>query len=104
VAVVGGTFLIAIGWAHARIHVEHDAVRRTAAVHPVDPSPGEIGERSEVPIIREPLRLEPPIWLVDAACFVAARPPTIQRIARSRPSRSASFTSSYPARRLNTDW
>jgi hypothetical protein len=35
-----------------------------------------------------------PIWLVDAACSVTARPPTIHRIAGSRPRRSASFTSS----------
>jgi len=34
-----------------------------------------------------------PIWLVDAACSVTARPPTIHRIAGSRPRRSASFTS-----------
>ncbi len=40
-----------------------------------------------------------PIWLVEAACFVTAWPPTIQRMAGSRPRRSASFTSSYPPRR-----
>ena len=44
-----------------------------------------------------------PISLVDAASLVTALPPTIQRIAGSRPRRSASLTSSYPARRPNTD-
>ena len=45
-----------------------------------------------------------PIWLVEAACPVTAWPPTTQRIAGSCASRSASFTSSYPAKRPNTDW
>src|SRR3954452_17590168 len=45
-----------------------------------------------------------PIWLVEAACSVTARPPTTQRMAGSCASRSASFTSSYPAQRPNTDW
>jgi hypothetical protein len=58
VAVVSGAFLVAIGLAHTRVHVEHDAVQRTAAVHPVNPSPAEIGERDKVLIIREPLGLE----------------------------------------------
>ena len=40
-----------------------------------------------------------PLWLVDAACLSIALPPTIQRMERSRPRRSASFTSSYPAKR-----
>ena len=35
-----------------------------------------------------------PIWLVDAACLSTALPPTIHRMAGSRPRRSASFTSS----------
>jgi len=32
-----------------------------------------------------------PIWLVEAASFATARPPTIQRMAGSQPRRSASF-------------
>src|SRR5215831_18257109 len=44
-----------------------------------------------------------PIWLGEAALRCAASPPTIQRIAGSWRRRSASFTSSYPARRPNTD-
>src|SRR5215210_7125714 len=45
-----------------------------------------------------------PIWLVEAAFCVTARPPTTQRIAGSSASRSASLRSSYPAKRPNTDW
>ena len=58
VAVVGGAFLISIGLAHTGVHVEHDAVQRTAAVHPVNPSPAKIGERDKVLIVRKPLRLK----------------------------------------------
>src|SRR5664280_3361318 len=58
VAVVSGAFLVAIGLAHTRVHVEHDAVQRTAAVHSVNPSPAKIDERDEVRIIRKPIRLE----------------------------------------------
>src|SRR3954447_22546732 len=45
-----------------------------------------------------------PIWLAEAADPLIARSPTTQRIAGSRHSLSASFTSSYPASRPNTDW
>jgi hypothetical protein len=45
-----------------------------------------------------------PIWLAEAADAVIARSPTTQRIAGSRHRRSASFTSSYPAKHRNTDW
>ena len=45
-----------------------------------------------------------PIRPAHAACPATARPPTIQRIAGSRPGRSASFTSSWPPRRPKTDW
>ena len=60
VAVVGGAFLIAIGRADTRIHVEHDGPQRAAAVNAVDPLPGQVGERGEVLVTREPLGLEPP--------------------------------------------
>ena len=43
------------------------------------------------------------ISLVDAAVASLARPPTMIRIAGSRRRRSASLTSSYPARRLKID-
>src|ERR1035437_1886855 len=58
VAVVGGAFLVAIGLAHTRVHGEHDTVQRTAAVHPVNPSPAEIGERDKVLCMRKPVGLE----------------------------------------------
>src|SRR3954462_139672 len=77
------------------------------------------GRRACTPSIQRPLRSvsaarllasvitsvsKRPIWLVEAACPVTAWPPTTQRIAGSCASRSASFTSSYPAKRPNTDW
>ena len=94
VAVVGGAFLIAIGRADARVHVEHDAVRRAAAMHPVDPLPGEIGERGEVLITRQPLRLEAPH--LAGGGRLLRHGPTADNPAHRRitPSRSASFTSS----------
>src|SRR5450756_336273 len=58
VTVVGGAFLVAISLAHTRARVEHDDVQRTAAVHPVNPSPAKIDERDEVLIIRKPFGLE----------------------------------------------
>src|SRR5262249_1830767 len=92
-AVPDAHLLLTMGWAHARIHVEHDAPWRAAAVHEVDPLAGQVGKSREVRTCREP------IWLGDAARPCAALPPTIQRMAGSWRRRSASFTSSYPARR-----
>ena len=57
-AVPDAPLLLAVGRADARIHVEHDASRRTAAVHQVDPLAGQIGKSGEVLRRREPLRLE----------------------------------------------
>ncbi len=50
--------LLAVGRAQARIHVEHDAARRSAAVHKVDPLAGQVGKSREVLRCREPSRLE----------------------------------------------
>jgi hypothetical protein len=58
VAIPDAVLLLAMRRADARIHVEHDALRRTAAVHAVDPLPGEIGEHREVVERSEPLGLE----------------------------------------------
>jgi hypothetical protein len=52
--------LFAMGRADARIHVEHDALRRTAGVNAVDPLTGKIGERGQVLFGREAARLETP--------------------------------------------
>ena len=93
-AVVSAAFLVAVGRALTRIHVEHDHLWRSLLVHLVDPPAGQIGECSEVPWPAQPLRLEPAIWLAEAAELAIAWWPTTQRIAGSRHSRSASFTSS----------
>jgi hypothetical protein len=58
VPVVGRTLLLTVGGADTRIHVKNNHARRLAAMNPVDPSTGEIGEHGEVLIIRKPLRLE----------------------------------------------
>src|ERR1700722_13780335 len=87
-------FLFAVRRADARIHVEHHTSRRTASVNAVDPLAGEIGERPTVLFRCQPTRSNRPIWLADAAHPKAALPPTIQRIAGSWRSHSASLTSS----------
>ena len=102
-AVPDAVLLFAMGRADARIHVEHDATGRTSAVHLVDPLAGKIGERGKVLVRREPLRLEAAHLARRgraALSRLAADDPAHRRIMRSR---SASFTSSYPASRPNTD-
>src|SRR5215210_6187663 len=42
VTVVGGAFLLAVGWAHAGVHVEHDPLHRAASMHDVDPAPAQV--------------------------------------------------------------
>jgi hypothetical protein len=102
-AAIGAAFLCAIGRALARIHVENDHFRRSPLVHRVNPPARHIGI-GKVLRPRQPVGLEAPIWLADAADPVIARSPTTQRIAGSPQSLSASFTSSWPASRPNTDW
>src|SRR5215831_16149179 len=55
-AVPDALLLLAMGRAHARIHVEHDATRRPSAMHKVDPPARQVGKSSEVLGRREPLR------------------------------------------------
>jgi hypothetical protein len=50
--------LLAMGRADARIHIEHDAARRPSTVHEVDPSTRQIGQRRQVRLCRQPMRLE----------------------------------------------
>ena len=57
-AVIGAAFLLAVGRAFARIHIENDGLRRSPLVHLVDPLAGQIGERGKVLGPAEPLRLE----------------------------------------------
>jgi hypothetical protein len=59
VAVVGAAFLLAVGGALARIHVEHDHLGRSPLVHLVDPLAEQIGKRGKVLRPTQPLRLEP---------------------------------------------
>ena len=56
--VVGAAFLVAVGRALARIHVEHDDARLTPLVHLVNPPAGQIGKSGEVLGPGQPLRLE----------------------------------------------
>jgi hypothetical protein len=58
VAVVGAAFLLAVGRALARIHVEHDDPWWAAGVHLVDPPSGQIGESGDVLGPGQPLGLE----------------------------------------------
>ena len=60
VSVVGGSFLPAMGRADAAVHVEDDPRRRATVMHTVDPLPGKIGERGEVFLAGQNLRLEAP--------------------------------------------
>src|SRR5713226_5223630 len=54
VAVVGRSFLLAAGRAFARIHIEHDGLRRSPPMRLADPLAGQIG-------LAQRLRLEA-IW------------------------------------------
>src|SRR5271169_7248084 len=57
-AVPDATLLLAVGRAHARIHVENDATGRSSTVHKIDPLAGQVGKSREVLVYRQPLRLE----------------------------------------------
>ena len=91
------SLLLAMGRADAAVHVGNYHLRRVPVMNLVDPHPVHVGQGFNV-------RVDRPIWLVEAACLVTALPPTIHRMAGSRPRRSVSFTSSYPPRRPKTDW
>lgn len=65
--VVGAAFLLAAGGAPARIHVEHDLLRRPPFVHFVDPLAGQIGERGKVLGWQSHFVSKRPIWLAEAA-------------------------------------
>ena len=102
-AVPHAILLLAMGRAHARIHVEHDAAGRSAAMHKVDPLARQVGKSRKVLVCSKPLRLKAANLARRSGAPLRRLPPTIQRIAGSWRRRSASFTSSYPARRPNTD-
>src|SRR6266540_2112047 len=54
-AVPHAILLLAMGRAHARIHVEHDAAGRSAAMHKVDPLAGQVGKSRKVLVCSKPL-------------------------------------------------
>src|SRR5499427_2088148 len=57
-AVPHAILLLAMGRAHARIHVEHDAAGRSAAMYKVDPLAGQVGKSRKVLVCSKPLRLK----------------------------------------------
>jgi hypothetical protein len=58
VAIPNTHLLLTMRRADARIHVEHDAARRTASMDHIDPLTGKISERQQVLFGGEPSRLE----------------------------------------------
>ena len=100
-AVPDAHLLFAVGRADARIHVEHDASGRTAGMNLSIHWPERSASADRFFSAVSHRVSKRPIWLADAAHPKAAFPPTIQRIAGSWRSRSASLTSSYPASRPN---
>ena len=85
--VVGAAFLLAVGGALARIHVQHDDPGWSPLVHLVDPPSGQIGESGKVLGPAQPLRLETahlagrsrgpgdrPVANHPAHCGIAAQP------------------------------
>jgi hypothetical protein len=87
-AVVGAAFLVAVGRALARIRVEHYWC--TLSIH----WPGRSARATRFSGRLSHFVSKRPIWLAEAAEPAIAWWPTTQRIAGSRHSRSASFTSS----------
>ena len=59
VSVPRAPLLIAMRWADAGIHIQHDALARTVPGDLVDPMTREIGERCEVFSPYQPVRFEP---------------------------------------------
>src|SRR6266566_678426 len=81
--------LFAMARGHARIHIEHDAPGRTAAVHRVNPLARKISKSGEVHGRRKPLRLEAPHLArrsrTALSCF-ATNNPAQRRIMTQPPS------------------
>jgi hypothetical protein len=96
VAVVGRALLHTVRRAHAAVDVEHQRGSCALPMHAVDPPPREIGQRRQVRRRRHRARLEAAHLARGRrlVCHPPAADHPAQRIAGSRPSRSASFTSS----------
>ena len=60
IAVPDAILLRAMGRAHTRIHVEHDATGRPSTVHKIDPFARQVGKSRKVLGCREPLRFKAP--------------------------------------------
>ena len=65
-AVVGRSFLLAVGWALGAVYIQDDAVRRLAAVHPVIQTPDKSVRAAGVPSATSYSFSNRPIWLVEA--------------------------------------
>src|SRR3954465_6184299 len=86
--VIGAAFLLAIGGAFARIHVEYDGLRPSPPAYSVNPLTGQIGERGKVLGPAQPLCLEAPHlarWGGAPAIFPVAAPPAHCRVAGPPP-------------------
>jgi len=70
---LGAAFLLALGRALARIHVEHDPLRRSALMHLVDPLAEQIGERARLSARLSHFVSKRPIWQAEAADPVITR-------------------------------
>jgi hypothetical protein len=94
--VLGAALLVAVSRALARIELEHDGLRWSPVVRLVDPLAGKIGESSKIFGSAQLSRFVPnlPIWQGRSCGSSDPRPLTTQRIAGSRHSLSALFTSS----------
>jgi hypothetical protein len=60
VTVPGRTLLLAMGRPLGAVHFENDAFGRLPCMHPVDPGSGQVRERLQVGVGRQPLGLEAP--------------------------------------------
>ena len=94
VTIVRRSLLFAMGRTDATVHVENDHLRRATVMNTVDPDPVMSAKASMFASVARRAVSKHLIWRVDAACLSTALPPTIHRMAGSRPRRSASFTSS----------
>ena len=84
-AVPDAVLLFAMRRAHARIHIEHDAARRTASMNAIDPSAGKISKSGKVLFGCEPARLE-------AAHLARRGRATMRRLTADNPARRQIMT------------
>lgn len=102
-AIVGSTLLIATGRADAAVISSTTILVRRAERPTSIHRPDKSVRADRFSFWLKTSVSNRAIWLVEAAWFATARPPTIQRIAGSFSGQSASLPSSYPATRPNSD-